>query len=111
MSSVPFSQASNERKYMYIHQPSRARELLKPVADGGLDLGLSETSGDAELSEAEGVLGELRATPVVYPEEEVLVLILICRFAVGCLVLQSKVPKIIVRSGKWMFFGVRKCRI
>lgn len=94
---------------MYIHQPSRARELLKPVADGRC--GLSETSGDAELSEAEGVLGELRATPVVYPEEEVLVLILICRFAVGFLVPQSKVPKIIVRSGKWMFFGVRKCRI
>ncbi|CAN0338720.1 unnamed protein product [Pylaiella littoralis] len=46
----------------------RARELLK--ADGGL----SEASGDRELCEGEGVLSSLRATPVVYPEEEALAL-------------------------------------
>ncbi|CAN0183798.1 unnamed protein product [Scytosiphon promiscuus] len=45
----------------------RARALLKPVEEGGL----SEASGDPELCEAEGVLGDLRKTPVVYPEEEV----------------------------------------
>lgn len=45
----------------------RARELLKSVEEGGL----SEASGDPELCEAEGVLGDLRKTPVVYPEEEV----------------------------------------
>ncbi|CAN0104081.1 unnamed protein product, partial [Ectocarpus sp. 6 AP-2014] len=47
---------------------SQARDLLKPVEEGGL----SEASSDAELCGAEGVLGNLRATPVVYPEEEVI---------------------------------------
>lgn len=38
-----------------------------PAADGGLD----ESSGDSELCQAESVLDGLRASPVVYAEEEV----------------------------------------
>lgn len=67
---VPRSDVSCERTFGVRHCCfcfDRAGELLKAGEEGGLD----ESSGDQELSEAEGVLAGLRASPVVYPQEEV----------------------------------------